>query len=357
MTMKGEISNLHTPYILASYASADTLAIDTIQVDKNGKFRYRNPIDTLTVFTFYFNDFKTSAVVFADKNDKISLLGDASFPDLIKINGNEINDDLTAFKIENEDLLTQRARLFLNIDKDGEMLADSTTGILPRPEKIALANSLNHELRIKAEDYIKEHPAKMSSLILINDFFGNSENPQALERVLGYLKGDIAKLPMTSGVKTYSEKISRSAEGVHMPYLQMKDKSDKEIKFADLSGKYVLLSFVSAAGEESRKTIKTLKEGYRKLDKKFSKDSVRFISVYIDSDIYPVAYLETDSIPWSVVPEKKSWASEIVDTYNVQFIPYNILITPDGIIKDRNIPAQEVNNAIKNSVSKETAKK
>lgn len=354
--IKGEISNLESSYILASHTSADTLAIDTIQVDKKGKFRYYNTIDTLTVFTLYFNDFKTSAVVFADKDQKITLSGDASFPDLIKINGNQLNDDITAFKKENEDLLTQRGRLLQNIHQDNQILPDSNAHILPRTEQTALLNSLNHELTLKAEDYIKEHPQKMASLILASDFFGNTENPQALERVLGYLNGDLAKSSMALGLKAYAEKISRSAEGVSMPYFQVEDKSDKKITSSDFSGKYLLLSFVSAAGEESRQAIRTLKESYRQFDKKFNKDSVQFISIYIDSDIYPVAYLEKDSIPWMIVAEKKSWASEIVDAYNVQFIPYNILITPSGIIKDRNIPSQEVNNAIKNSAAKATPK-
>jgi hypothetical protein len=80
-----------------------------------------------------------------------------------------------------------------------------------------------------------------------------------------------------------------------------------------------------------------------------NKDSVAFITVYIDSDIYPIQYAENDSIPWIVVPEKKSWGSDIVETFNVQFIPFNMLIAPDGIIQVRNLPAQGVVDAIGNS--------
>ncbi len=73
-----------------------------------------------------------------------------------------------------------------------------------------------------------------------------------------------------------------------------------------------------------------------------NRDSVEFVSVYIDSDIYPIEYVENDSIPWKVVPEKRGWGgSDIVDAYNVQYIPYNILIAPDGTIKARNIPPRE----------------
>lgn len=345
VTIKGEIQNLESPYILASYISADTLALDTISVSTKGRFKYHNSIDTLTVFTLYFNDFSSSAVVFAEKDQKLSVEGDALFPDLIKINGNEINNDLTSFKSENEDLLKQRGQLFVNLEKEAEISSNGNP--LPVSEELAQLNSLNHELLQKAEEYIKENPTKASSLILINDFFADSENPQALERVLGYLEGDVSKSRMANTLRAYSEKMNRSAEGVYMPYFTLTDKNDKKILSSDYRGKYLVLSFLSSAGQPSRENVSALKKSYETLNK----DSVNFISVYIDSDIYPVAYLENDSITWAVVPEKKSWASDIVEAYNIQFVPYNILIAPDGIIRDRNIPAQQIVNAIKNSVS------
>lgn len=345
VTIKGEIQNLDSPYILASYISADTLAIDTINVSEKGKFNYHNSIDTLTVFTLYFNDYSSSAVVFADKDQKLSVNGDALLPDLIKVNGNEINNDLTAFKAENEDLLKQRGQLFVNLEKEKDI--SPAGNALAGNEEIAQLNSLNHELLQIAEEYVKENPTKVSSLILVNDFFTDSENPQALERVLGYLQGDISKSRMANNLKTYSEKMNRSAEGAQMPYFNLTDKNDKTIQTSDYRGKYLVLSFLSSAGEPSRENVVALKNSYKSLNK----DSVNFVSVYIDSDIYPVTYLENDSVSWTVVPEKKSWASDIVEAYNIQFVPYNILITPDGTIKDRNIPAQQIVSSIKNTTS------
>lgn len=345
VAIKGEIQNLELPYILASYISADTLAIDTIQVSEKGKFSYANTIDTLTVFTLYFNDYASSAVVFADKNQKLSVQGNALLPDLIKVNGNEINDDLTAFKSNNEELLKQRGQLLVNLEKEKEI--SPAAAMLADNEEIAQLNSLNHELLQNAEEYVKNNPSKAASLILVNDFFTDSENPQALERVLGYLEGDISNSKMANSLKSYSEKMNRSAEGVQMPYFNLTDKDDKAVVATNLRGKYLVLSFVSSAGQQSRENIKALKNSYESLNK----DSVNFVSVYIDTDIYPVTYLESDSIPWTIVPEKKSWASDIVEAYNIQFVPYNILISPDGTIKDRNIPAQQIVSSIKNSTS------
>jgi peroxiredoxin len=336
MLIRGEISNLEVPYILVSYLSADTLTIDTIRVDAKGKFNYENQIDTLTIFSLYLNNYESAAVVFADKGQTLKVRGDALLPDLIEVNGNEINNDLTLFKTENRELLVQRGQLLFNLSE--ESLLDTCNKSIIRHDEIAKLQLLNYELTSHAEEFVSTNPTRFSSLILINNFFMNSDNPAALERVLGYLQGDITHTQFAARLKSYSEKINRSAEGVQMPYFMLEDKEGKNIYSHEFNGKYLLLSFISTAGIESRETIGRLKEVYQEVNR----DSVEFLTIYIDSDNYPVEYVENDSIPWKVVPEKKSWGADIVDAYNVQYIPFTILIAPDGNIKVRNIPVADI---------------
>ncbi len=346
IVIKGNISELESPTILAAYVSGDTLAIDTIKSNRNGKFSYNVRLDTLTVFSLYFNEQKTSVSIFADKGDKIKLNGDANFPDLMKITGNDINNELTSFKETNQDLLLQRAHLINNLEHVNNNVDTVSNGrTLSNTEDVAQINSLNHQLLLKAEDFIKENPKKASSLVLINDFFSNAENPMALERVLGYIEGDVKNSQLALNLKAFSDKINSSAEGAPMPYFNITDKDGKAVTSNDFRGKYLLLSFVSAASKDSRESIQVLKRTYADLPK----DSVAFLTVYIDSDIYPISYIESDSVPWTVVPEKKSWASDIVDAYNIQFIPNNILISPQGIITDRNIHPAEAEKKINRS--------
>lgn len=337
MLIRGEISNLENPYILITSIAGDTFVMDTIDVDARGKFHYRGQIDTLTTYSLYFNNFESAAVIFADKGQTLKVKGDALLPDLIAVNGNEINDDLTQFKRDNREILAQRGQLLKNLASDSSSVNRGGAS-MTRHDEIAKLQLLNHELVSKAEEFIIAHPDRYASLILINNFFMNSDNPQALERVMGYLRGNVTKTDLAAKLNFYSEKIQRSAEGVHMPYFMLKDREDKNIYSHQFNGKYLLLNFVSGAGVESRETIELLKEAYGQVNR----DSVEFISVYIDSDIYPVTYLENDSISWLVAPEKRSWGSDIVDAYNVQYVPFNILIAPDGKIMARNIPAQEV---------------
>lgn len=347
--IKGEISNLKTPYILASYLKVDSLAMDTIFVDKKGKFNYQTDVDTLTTFSLYLNEYEGVAVVFADREQKLTIKGDAQYPDLIRVNGNEINNDLTAFKMSNEDLLKQRGQMLVKLNQLDRV--DSTlNNSINRHEEIGKLNVLNHELTLNAEEYIKENPTKLSSLILISDFFTNSDNPGALERVLGYLEGDVTRTELAGRLTAYSEKLNRTAEGAMIPYFQLKDEEGNVIRSSDYSGKYLVLSFVSTSGIESRETVALMKKAYDTLES----DSVEFVTVYIDSDNFPVEYLQSDSIPWTVVTENRSWGADIVDNFNVQYVPFNILISPDRKIQVRNIAAQRIADEIKKLSEKNT---
>lgn len=340
-SISGRIDHLDSTYILATYLSYDSLAIDTIPVDAKGRFNYVTNTDTLTAYSLYLDHYESAVVVFAGKTDRIKVNGDAALPDLITVKGNEVNDALTLFKTENEDLLKQRALLLENLRLSSELDTGSNY-LLSRQEELLKLNVLNHELTLRAEESIQANPAKMSSLILVNSFFVASDNPTGLKRVLGHLQGEILESKLAMQLKAYSEKVNQSEEGARMPYFTLKDKEGEEIRSNDFRGKYLLLSFVSTAGDDSRELIGLLKEEYAELDK----EAAAFITIYIDSDLYPVGYAENDSLPWIAVPEKRSWGADIVDNYNVQYIPYNILIDTEGYIKARNIPAHGIAEVI-----------
>ncbi|MGI6073706.1 MAG: DUF4369 domain-containing protein [Fermentimonas sp.] len=349
--IKGEIENLELPYIISTHQKKDSLVVDTIEVSANGKFSYKAQIDSLTVFSLYMNNNDGVAVVFADKGNKIKVKGDATLPDLIRVKGSEINDDLTNFKDENSNLLEQRGQLIKNIQLDQSLEVGEPSGSSKMAHKnnVNNLNLLNHELMLDAEEYIKEHPDKFSSLILINNFFVDSDNPAALERVLGYIGSDLKKSHVARRLKSYSDRLNTSAEGKTVPYFRVMDKDSVTLTPNNFRGKYLLLSFVSSDNQNSRENIDLLKHEYELVDK----DSVEFVSVYIDSDDFPIEYNEQDSIPWKIVEEKDGWGSEIVKSLNVQYLPFNMLVAPDGKIKMRNISAPAISEEIGKKIDEE----
>ena len=342
LVIQGELSNLMTPYIIASSRVSDTIRVDTIFADVNGRFSYTQNVDTATMFTFYFNDFTSSTIIFSEKGvKKIQIKGDATLSDLIEVKGGEINENLSAFKKENETLLKQRSLLLSRKEYDLDNSINSAS-IISEKDQSALINSLNHELAQKVEEFILSNPDKLSSVILINDFFKNNENPETLNRVLEYLEGDALKCPLTMKLKSHNKKLMLSAEGSQMPYFKLKDNKDKILESSDFGDKYLLISFLSSNGDSSEENIRILRDEYDSLKSK----NIEFLSIYIDSDTLPIINRKVDSIPWKMVVDNKSWGSDMVDTYNVHYLPFNILIDKDGKIVSRDIPVSDVRNMV-----------
>lgn len=350
LVIEGELLNLTTPYVIASSRVSDTIRVDTIFVDKKGRFSYTQNVDTTTIFTLYFNDYNSSTLVFSDKGvNKIKIKGDASLSDLIEIRGGEINENLTAFKKKNEILLKQRTLLMNKVDYEVDSLSNSANAISEK-EEAATLNSLNHELSQNVEDFIVSNPNKISSVILINEFFKNNENPETLNRVLGYLEGEALSFPLTFKLKNYNQKLMLSAEGIKMPYFKLKVDDDEYVESSDFKNKYLLLSFLSSNEDESRENVEILKNLYTSLDT----TDIQFLSVYIDSDTLPIRNIPVDSIPWKVVIEDKSWGADIIDAYNINYLPFNVLIDPEGEIITRDIPVSDVKDLIKSKTEKST---
>ena len=351
--IEGEILNLTSTSIILSFHNNDSIVVDTILVDTSsldnkGKFSFVQHIDTNRILTLYFDDFQFSTVIFLEKDvNKIRLRGDANLPDLIEVKGGEINDNISLFKKENETALKQRSLLISEIDSKNEDSFNPTNAISEK-EQNALLNSLNHELAQKVEDFILLYPDKIASVILINEFFKNNENPKNLNRVLEYLKDDASEYPLTHKLKNFNEKLMLSTEGAMMPSFSLTDKNGKNIYSTDFNNKYLLISFLSANDPKSKNNLSVLKDEYSHLNK----DSIEFLSIYIDSDTFPIISTEIDSIPWKVVVENKSWSADIVELYNVNYLPYNILINYKGEIETRDTPVGEVRSIIESQSDK-----
>ena len=292
-----EISNLTSTSVISSFHNSDSIIIDTIYLDNKDKLSFIQNIDTNKVLTLYFDDYQFSTVIFLEKGvNKIKLKGDANLPDLIEVKGGEINDNITLFKKENETILKQRSLLISKINNKKDDFSNSAS-VISEKDQIALLNSLNHELVQKLEDFILLYPDKISSVILINEFFKNNENIKNLDRVLEYLKGKVADYPLTHKLKKLKEKLMLSSEGAEMPSFNLIDINGEKINSIDFKDKYILISFLSANNPKSKDNLSVLKDENSILNK----DSVKFLSIFIDSDSFPIHSTEIDSIPWSVI--------------------------------------------------------
>lgn len=350
--IKGKLYNIEGNSFFVSHERGDSVIIDTVQIDKEGLFTFDGSVDTLTTYCLYLNQ-KTKnpsfLYVFVDKGLKVEIKGDATLPDLIEVTGGEINDDLTAFKKNNHDLLKTRAET-LNAALNDTSVVDK----LSSEKYVMTLKNVNFELSNVAANFVKSNPGKIASVILINNFFKDETSIPRLDENLNLLKGKALDYPQTKKLREYSARVKGSAIGSQAPYFSLKDTKDKIFVSSSIRDKYVLLSFLSTTcsvcDDEKSESIAL----YNELTKK--KEDIAFVSVVKDIEIKSIKEAYSDSLKWTLLPEYGGWAAKTFGLYNIHEIPYNILISPTGKILDRDLPLNKVTERLE-ELKKENAQK
>ncbi len=331
LLIKGKIHNLNSKYILLSHYKGDTIFMDTVQLS-NGSFKKHIIIDTLTRFDIHFENASGGVSFYADKSDKIKISGDIKQPFFIEIKGNKINNDVTNFKNENHDLISQKIELikdFLPLTKKAPVF----------PNKyLSKLNEIDNELTRNIEEFVKENPSSISSVVLINEFLSNSIDLSCLKKLMAHLKGDALKFPLAQALQRNVEKQQMSEEGAIMPYFETQTLDNKLVRSTDYQGNTLLLSFLSSSDQASAQDMEKIKLNYNIL----KNDSVKLLSFYIEAENYPIKKNLADSLSWPVVVDAKGWASQVVDAFSVPYLPYHILVSKEGKILKRGILPEDL---------------
>lgn len=346
--ISGKLENIEETSFLAAYESGDSLVIDTISIDK-GEFSFGGAVDTLTIVRLYFN--KNTKVpdlfVFVDKGWNVKLKGDVVYPDLIDVKGGSINEDLSAFKKENKELLKSRAQIL-------DAAAHDTSSNKDAKKYIVELKNLNFELSNIAAKYIAANPDKISSVVLINTFFKDEALITRLDENLALLKGDAATFPLATDLREFSNKVRMSTVGAIAPNFSLKDVNGKFVSPSQYRGKYLLISFVSTTCDVCNEMRPEFVRVYDEFKK--NKDNIEFATVAIDIEDQAITKAVRDSVKWPILPDYGSWASKVFALYNIHEVPYNILISPDGLITERDIPVTSLSEKIKVLKAKEPKK-
>lgn len=333
--VSGQLDNVSDDYFYMSRESGDSIIIDTIPINSKGEFSFKAEIDTLTELSLHFNQNTQSTFILANKGWKIELKGDILYPDLLEVKGGEVNDDLTEFKNKNKALLKSRADI-LNIAQKGVVDNDS---LIVKDYVVELKN-INFELSNIAAAYIRTHPDKIASVMLMNTFFKDESSIPRLDENLSLLKGKAVDFYLTTELKNFRDKVKMSAVNTIAPSFSLKDVKGKDVKLADFRGKYTLLMFVATTCEVCLDEKKDAITVYNNLKKQ--KKNIEFITIVKDIEKTPISKNITDTIKWPILPVAGGWSAKQFDMYYIREIPYNILISPSGLILERDLPILSV---------------
>ena len=342
--LKGTLSDSKAETLyLEKLGSAKQVIIDSVILDENGNFEFTNYTPKIGFYRIKTND-KNFAMLVLDSADKVTITG--SVKDLGNTFKVEGSPETTIFIEYNNlsksrdiklDSLNKAFQLLMETNKMDSKRMDSLSAIFETPY-----NSIINQSNILMVDKISKNTNMYSSIMAIQAL-----DPDKYSDLYKSLDAGLSKkFPNDKNVIMFHEVVERMLStnvGQFAPEISLPSPDGKEIALSSLKGKLVLIDFWASWCGPCRKEMPNVVKIYSK----FKNKGFEIYGVSLDQDKEKwMEAITKDGINWPQVSDLKYWDNLAARIYNVQGIPYTVLIDKDGKIIAKNLRGQELEKKI-----------
>ena len=342
--LKGTLSDSKAETLyLEKLGSAKQVIIDSVILDENGNFEFTNYTPKIGFYRIKTND-KNFAMLVLDSADKVTITG--SVKDLGNTFKVEGSPETTIFIEYNNlsksrdiklDSLNKEFQLLMETNKMDSKRMDSLSAIFEGPY-----NSIINQSNILMVDKISKNTNMYSSIMAIQAL-----DPDKYSDLYKSLDAGLSKkFPNDKNVIMFHEVVERMLStniGQFAPEISLPSPDGKEIALSSLKGKLVLIDFWASWCGPCRKEMPNVIKIYSK----FKNKGFEIYGVSLDQDKEKwMEAITKDGINWPQVSDLKYWDNVAARIYNVQGIPYTVLIDKDGKIIAKNLRGQELEKKI-----------
>lgn len=289
--VEGNVSGLTNSTIYVVTSHDNKIKIDTLFA-KEGKFEFVSSCDSIKPVIIYMEEQSVWITAWVKNGETITVAGNANYPELIEINGNEINNLLTEFKQQNKEA-----------SKD--------------------------TLIYRAENFIKEHPASIAALVVMQDYLMENADPDILGNYLSIIERPAKDDLLYARLHTVHHRILQTSAGSPAPDFSVVDVKGDTLTLDSFKDRYLLLAFESFACKGYDENYPVLK----KLNKKYSGKKLAVLSIAFDENSVDWKEIAKQyTISWLQVMDGQGLASPLLTLYNVNTLPDYFLMDRQGKI-------------------------
>ena len=330
-TVSGQIKNANEQKIYLqelSLTEKEPLNLDTATIDKKGNFILRGVGKEEGLYRI--STEKGMDFIIINDNNNIKLIADLNDYIHYKVEGSVASAELHAFFENYRQQDSAMASCFIRLDSLQKTNAPDSILLPCRQERDRRMGDLN---------------------ALVTNFINKSESPAARIYAIGIAsrtlkkeelqqlaKASSNKFPEHSSLQKISTMLSvasqpapaeNSFNNMEAPDFTLPDPNGKMISLKSFRGKYVLVDFWASWCGPCRQENPTVVAAYNRFkDKNFT-----VLGVSLDDNKAKwLKAIQDDQLTWTHVSDLKQWESIVVPMYQIQGIPFNVLVDPSGKI-------------------------